>query len=46
MVRHARVDQKMNYVNYPELPYMEGVSQEFPTQMAVNLFICDRYCHA
>ena len=25
---------------------MEGVSQEFSTQMAVNLFVCDRCRHA
>ena len=46
MVKHARVDQKTSNVNRAELPHMEGVSQEFPTQMAVILFVCDECCHA
>jgi hypothetical protein len=39
LVRHARAGKKMSDVNCAELPYLEGVSQQFPTQMAANLFI-------
>ena len=46
VVRHAHVDQKISNVNRAELPHMEGMSQEFPTQMAVILLDCDRCCHA